>query len=102
MKSLLLFIFFSIYFFYSPAQTNQKLRFSGYLGTLSGKVLDSASGKGLPGASVYIADLKLGVTADENGDYHFANLPSGTYLVEAHAIGHSTQIKSIAIILFKI
>ncbi|HTB25581.1 MAG TPA: TonB-dependent receptor [Puia sp.] len=97
MKSLLLFIFFSIYFFYSPAQTNQKLRFSGYLGTLSGKVLDSASGKGLPGASVYIADLKLGVTADENGDYHFANLPSGTYLVEAHAIGHSTQIKSIAI-----
>ncbi len=97
MKSLLLFIFFSTYFFYSHAQTNQKLRFSGYLGTLSGKVVDSSSGKGLPGASVYIADLKLGVTADENGDYHFANLPSGTYLVEAHAIGHSTQIKSIAI-----
>ncbi len=97
MKSLLLFIFFSTYFFYSQAQTNQKLRFSGYLGTLSGKVLDSASGKGLPSASVYIADLKLGVTADENGDYRFANLPSGTYLVEAHAIGHSTQIKSITI-----
>ncbi len=97
MKSLLLFIFFSIYFFYSPAQSNQKLRFSGYLGTLSGKVLDSASGKGLPSASVYVADLKLGVTADENGNYHFANLPSGTYLVEAHAIGHSTQIKSITI-----
>ncbi|HXB28785.1 MAG TPA: TonB-dependent receptor [Puia sp.] len=97
MKSFLLFIFFSTYFFYSPAQTNQKFRFSGYLGTLSGKVLDSASGKGLPGASVYIADLKLGVTADENGDYRFANLPSGTYLAEAHAIGHSTQIKSITI-----
>ncbi len=97
MKSLLLFIFSSAYFIYSPAQTNQKLRFSGYLGTLSGKVLDSASGKGLPGASVYIADLKLGVTADENGNYHFANLPSGTYLAEAHAIGHSTQIKSVTI-----
>ncbi|MEJ0079583.1 MAG: TonB-dependent receptor plug domain-containing protein [Puia sp.] len=31
------------------------------------------------------------------GDYRFANLPSGTYLVEAHAIGHSTQIKDITI-----
>jgi iron complex outermembrane receptor protein len=97
MKSLLLFIFFSTYFFYSPAQTNQKPRFSGYLGTLSGKVLDSASGNGIASASIYIADLKLGVMADENGNYRFANLPTGTYLVEAHAIGHSTQIKSVAI-----
>jgi iron complex outermembrane recepter protein len=97
MKSLLLFIFFSTYFFYSPAQTSNKARFSGYLGTLSGKVLDSATGKGLASASVYIADLKLGVMANDDGNYRFANLPTGTYLVEAHAIGHSTQIKSVTI-----
>ncbi len=31
------------------------------------------------------------------GNYRFANLPTGTYLVEAHAIGHSTQIKNITV-----
>src|SRR5580692_9329081 len=97
MKSLLLFIFFSTYFFYSLAQTSNKTRFSGYLGTLSGKVQDSATGKGLASASVYIADLKLGVMANDDGNYRFANLPTRTYLVEAHAIGHSTQIKSVTI-----
>jgi len=96
MKSFLLFIFSGIYFI-SSAQTSSKQNFSGYLGTLSGKVTDSSTGKPLPGASVYIADLKLGVIANESGIYRFANLPSGTYLVEAHAIGHSTQIKDIAV-----
>ena len=98
MKTFLLFIFSGIYFISrSPAQTSSKQNFSGYLGTLSGKVTDSSTGKPLPGASVYIADLKLGVVVNESGIYRFANLPSGTYLVEAHAIGHSTQIKDITI-----
>ncbi len=97
MKPFLLFILCNVYFFYSRGQTNHETHFSGYIGTLSGKVVDSASGKGIPAASVYIADLKLGALADENGNYRFANLPSGSYLVEAHAIGHSTQIKSVSI-----
>src|SRR5271169_5756054 len=97
MKFLLLFIFFSVYFFNSTAQTNLKHNFSGFGGSLSGKVVDSATGKGIAGASVYIADLKLGAIADESGAYHFANLPTGTYLVEAHAIGHSSQIKNITV-----
>src|SRR3982751_5119550 len=96
MKSFLLFIFSGIYFT-SAAQTISKRAFSGFLGTLSGHVTDSSTGKSLPGASIYIADLKLGVIANESGDYRFSNLPSGTYLVEAHAIGHSTQIKDITI-----
>jgi len=96
MKTFLLFIFSGLYFI-SPAQTSSKKNLSGFLGTLSGKVTDSSTGKPLSGASVYIADLKLGVIANESGNYRFANLPSGTYLVEAHAIGHSTQIKDITI-----
>ena len=96
MKTFLLFIFSGIYFI-SPAQNSSKQNFSGYLGTLSGKVTDSSTGKPLSGASVYIADLKLGAVANESGNYRFANLPTGTYLVEAHAIGHSTQIKDVTI-----
>jgi iron complex outermembrane receptor protein len=96
MKTFLLFIFSGIYFI-SSAQTSSKHYLAGYLGTLSGKVTDSSTGKPLPGASIYIADLKLGVVANESGSYRFANLPSGTFLVEAHAIGHSIQIKDITI-----
>ncbi len=96
MKTFLLFIFSGTYFI-SLAQNSSKQNFSGYLGTLSGKVTDSSTGKPLPGASVYIADLKLGVVVNESGNYRFANLPSGTYLVEAHALGHSTQIKDVTI-----
>jgi iron complex outermembrane recepter protein len=96
MKYFLLFILSGIYF-YSSGQTSLSRRISGYSGTLSGKVLDSATGKGLAGASIYIADLKLGVVCDEAGNYRFANLPTGTYLVEAHAIGHSTQTKNVTV-----
>jgi iron complex outermembrane recepter protein len=97
MKSTLLIILFSSYFIHSSAQTSQKSIFSGFSGSLSGQVMDSISGKGIAGSSVYIADLKLGVIADGDGNYRFGNLPSGSYLVEAHAIGHSAQIKNITV-----
>jgi iron complex outermembrane recepter protein len=96
MKTIYLFILCSVYF-YSSAQTSQQRLISGFGGSLSGTVLDSATGKGIASASVYIADLKLGAMADASGNYHFANLPSGSYLVEAHAIGHSAQIKNVTI-----
>jgi iron complex outermembrane recepter protein len=97
MKYFLLIILFSGYIVHSSAQSGRKYNFSGFGGSLSGKVVDSATGKGIASASVYIADLKLGAMADESGVYHFANLPTGTYLVEAHAIGHATQIKNVTV-----
>ena len=97
MKSFLLIILFSGYLIHSHAQSSRKLSISGFGGSLSGKVVDSATGKGIASASVYIADLKLGALADESGIYHFSNLPTGTYLVEAHAIGHATQIKNVTV-----
>ncbi|HEX3767471.1 MAG TPA: TonB-dependent receptor, partial [Puia sp.] len=96
MKTILPLIFLGIYF-NSAAQTSFRQDITGYFGSLSGKVTDSSTGKPLPGASVYIADLKLGAVANESGNYRFANLPSGTYLIEAHAIGHSTQTKDVTI-----
>jgi iron complex outermembrane receptor protein len=96
MKLFYLFLLLGIYF-NSTAQTKAKRSFSGFSGSLSGKVVDSATHNPIAGATIYIADLKIGAIADESGNYRFANLPSGTYLVEAHAIGHSTQAKEITI-----
>src|SRR5579859_6600692 len=66
-------------------------------GTLSGKVTESGKNTPLAGASVYIPDLKLGVIADNNGNYKFNNLPSGTYLVEVHYIGFKTFTKTVTV-----
>jgi iron complex outermembrane recepter protein len=96
MKHLYLFILSSVYFT-SDGQTTVNLNYTGFSGSLSGKVIDSATQKPLPGSSVYIADLKLGVIADAGGHYLFANLPYGTYLVEAHSIGHSSQVKNVTV-----
>jgi len=65
-------------------------------GSLSGRITDS-HGAPLAGATVYIPDLKLGVIADTAGEYHFNNLPSGRYLVEAHSVGFKTLTKTAAI-----
>ena len=65
------------------------------IGTLSGKVVEKGKGSVLPGATVYIPDLKLGVIADANGQYHFNSLPSGAYLVEVHYVGFKTVIKNV-------
>jgi iron complex outermembrane receptor protein len=65
-------------------------------GSLSGHITDS-HGAPLPGATVYIADLKLGVIADSAGNYVFKTLPSGRYLVEAHSVGYKTLTKTAVI-----
>ncbi len=65
-------------------------------GSLSGKVTDSA-GQAVPGASVYISDLKIGAIADGSGSYHFNTLPAGSYLIEAHAVGYATATKTVRV-----
>ena len=66
-------------------------------GSLTGKVIEKGKTNGLPGASVYISDLKLGAVADSNGHYVFASLPNGTYLIEVHSVGFKAYTKNVAI-----
>jgi len=57
--------------------------------TLSGKVT-AKSGETLPGATVYIPDLKTGAATDVNGNYKIENLPAAKVLVDVRAIGYKT------------
>src|SRR5882762_5677176 len=66
-------------------------------GSLTGKVTEKDKGSSLSGASVYIPDLKLGVITDNDGNYKFNSLPSGTYLVEVHYVGFKTLTKAISV-----
>lgn len=71
-----------------PAQKNSG-RFS-LTGTVS-----SSTGTMLPGASIYITDLKKGSVADADGNYQIKNIPSGTYLIEVKFIGYKTILQNI-------
>lgn len=98
MKSFLLFNLFNLVIGLSYGQVSSFSRpISEVSGSLSGNVEDSTDGKPISSATVYIADLKLGAIADASGHYHFNNLPSGSYLVEVHAIGYSAITRNLVI-----
>ncbi len=59
--------------------------------SLSGKVTAKDDTKGIPDVAIYIQDLHLGATTDENGHYSFSNLPKGSYILEIHCLGFSMK-----------
>ena len=65
--------------------------------SLSGTVTDSASHQTIPGAIVYIPQLKLGATTDAKGNYKITPLPNGTYEVEVEILGYATITKQVTI-----
>jgi iron complex outermembrane receptor protein len=65
--------------------------------TLSGEITDKEKGTPLPGASVYIPDLRLGAIADSSGNYQFKNLPAGNYLLEINFVGFKTLTQNVIV-----
>ncbi|MEJ7588964.1 MAG: TonB-dependent receptor, partial [Ferruginibacter sp.] len=66
-------------------------------GKLTGKVSDRVQDSPLPGATVYISDLKVGAITDAAGNYAFKTLPAGRYLVEVHYTGFRTVTRNVLI-----
>lgn len=65
-------------------------------GTIRGRIID-ASKQTLPGASIYIENLRTGVTSDVNGYYTFSNLNPGTYTIKISYVGYSPVEMKITI-----
>ena len=65
--------------------------------SLSGTVVDSAGGKGIPGAAVYIPELKLAATTDDKGNFKITPIPNGTYEIEVQILGYVTLTKQVSI-----
>lgn len=64
---------------------------------LRGTITETPGNRVLPQTNIYIPDLKTGGTAGVNGNYEITNLPPGTYMVEAHLLGHTTVAKLVTI-----
>ncbi len=57
-------------------------------GALKGRVIDNGK-QILPGASIFIENLKTGVISDVNGFYTLPNLKPGTYTIKVTYVGYS-------------
>jgi len=63
---------------------------------IKGEVVDQSNKQTLPGATIYIPDLKVTAITDNNGQFILKNLPSkGTYLIEVHYIGYKTATQTV-------
>ncbi|MGH7597225.1 MAG: TonB-dependent receptor domain-containing protein [bacterium] len=60
-------------------------------GSISGKVTDSKTGEGMPGAQILIKGTNRGAATDPDGAYTIRNVPPGTYTVFVRFIGYFTE-----------
>ena len=65
--------------------------------SLSGKVTADKSSQPLPGATIYISDLKMGTASDANGNFSLKYIPSGTYVLEVGFVGYKNIVTSITV-----
>ncbi len=62
--------------------------------TLTGKVLDKASGKALPGASIYLPEIKKGTIANKEGVFTI-QVEAGSHVLEIGYVGYATNVENI-------
>lgn len=63
--------------------------------SLKGTVVNQLTNEPLPGASVYLPDIRRGIVTDSNGYFLLEDVPAGTHLLEISFSGFSSYIESI-------
>ncbi|WP_316826728.1 TonB-dependent receptor [Pedobacter miscanthi] len=70
--------------------------FAAVLKDIKGKVIDASTKQTLPGATIFIPDLKVSAVTNNDGEFTLNNLPSkGSYLVEVHYVGYKTATQVV-------
>ncbi len=68
---------------------------TGKAGRLKGTVKNKTTHESLPGAIIYLPDLKTGAVSDINGVYQLKNLPKIKTLLQIKLLGYKTIAKQI-------
>ncbi len=66
-------------------------------GAISGRIIDSATGKGIPGALVTAVGTSASYMTDANGLFYLTRLPGGKYTVNARIIGYKSESQTVTI-----
>lgn len=62
---------------------------------ITGKITDEKTGEAIPGATVYIPELKTGDLADKNGVYEIDNLPRVQVIVQVSFLGYKSIVEKV-------
>ncbi len=62
---------------------------------ISGNIKDAKTTENLEGVSVYVSDLKIGVSTNIDGDFKIENIKNGNYILEISLIGYNKFIQEI-------
>src|SRR5215218_9735692 len=65
---------------------------------LSGQILDAKTGAPLPGASIQLAESKVGTIADSVGYYRLNTVPIGHTLIEVSYAGYKSIVEHLDIV----
>jgi outer membrane receptor for ferrienterochelin and colicin len=72
--------------------------FAGNTGKISGKVINSQTGEGIPFVNIIVEGTSFGAASSIDGDFYIIGIQPGTYNIKASAIGYSSQtIKGISV-----
>ena len=66
-------------------------------GTVRGRVVDAAGGRGLPDAQVSVEGTRLGALTGANGDFTIPAVPTGPHNVVVRRIGYAPATKLVAV-----
>ena len=101
MKKSLLIIFSLLFSQLVAAQQIQQVGFPNENSkppfTVTGKVFDSSTGDGLPGANVFIERQNIGTSADVDGNYSL-ELYEGLYTIQVSSTGYETVTKRVNVL----
>jgi iron complex outermembrane receptor protein len=64
---------------------------------VKGRILGQDSQEALPGATVYIRELKTGAVADSIGDFQISRLCAGSYTLDYQFVGYKSVTRSVVV-----
>lgn len=67
-------------------------------GILTGQVIDSASGKGIPSVTVVIPGIQRATSTDDAGGFRLNDLPVGNHTISFRLIGYQTQTMNVDVL----
>src|SRR5690349_9613992 len=73
------------------------LRAQGTTGTITGRVVDSASQQGIGNVNVVIQGGQRGTLSRDDGGFTLANVPAGNYTIRASRIGYRPQTLPVTV-----
>ena len=62
---------------------------------ITGKITDNITGDPIPGATVYIPELKTGTITDKNGVYKIENLPEVKVVIQVSFLGYKSVVEEL-------